>query len=242
MDEHGFLAVNNQLSVVVSNIYKVLVFSERSVFTITSSKTDRNGYGSAVFTKAVRTVEAPQIFIRVASASHSTLGLYITIQGSPGAWTGFQVTSAARGGSTLQNYTVEFVVCKFTDSYNSQVYGSEVRGENNEPVFSSADKVVKYSRFTKSWTKVTGTLVDEYRSGMVLDADDFVSISAFDRGVSWFIKGARYAGLTVYDNNAPSLTVFVTKETGGGYWYYQGTNDTFLSIPICKFPASRYGA
>lgn len=240
MAEYGFSAINNQLSVVISNKYKVLVFSERSQFNIRSSKTDANGYGAATFAKVVRSQEAPQIFVRVVSASHPNLGLYITILGSPGAWTGFRVTSAARGGSTLQNYVVEFVVCKFTDSYNLQVYGSEVRGENNEPVYSSADKVVKFSRFTKVWTKLNGSGVDEYKSNMVIEGDDFVSISSFDRGVSWFMRGARYAGLTILDAGAPALIIFVTKDTSMGPWFWQGINNTNFSIPICKFPPSRY--
>lgn len=239
MDEYGFSAINTQNSVVISNIYKVMVFSERSTFQIRSSHTDANGYGLVTFAKTIRTQEAPQIFVRVISASHANLGLYVTIQGSAGAWTGFKVTSAARGGSTLQNYTVECVVCKFTDSLNTETYGQEVRGPNNEPVFSSSDKVVRFSRFTKSWVKFTGNLVDEYKSNMTLDADDFVSVSSFDRGVSWFMGGADYAGLTILDGNVRTITVFVTKASGGN-WYWEGVNGNNLSIPICKFPESRY--
>lgn len=63
--------------------------------------------------------------------------------------------------------------------------------------------------------------------------------SAIDRGVSWFADGADFVGLILLENNVPSLKISA-QVTGGGYWYYQGTNGTCFGIPVCKFPPHRY--
>lgn len=240
MADYGFSAVNDQMSVIITSTYKVMVFSERGVFNIRSRYTDRPGYGEVVFTKPILTQEPPQVFVRLQVASHPDLGLYITIRGGPGGWTGFQIVSAVRGGSALQDYTLEYVACKFADQPLTQKYGMEIRDANNVIVFSSQDKVVRYSKFAKNWTKTTGNLVDIYTSDVTIDADDFVCVSSIDRGVSWFIRGSRYAGITLYDNGARVLRMFNDKLTSGGYWYWQGTNNTCFAIPVCKFPTSRY--
>lgn len=240
MADYGFSAINDFSSFIISSTYKVLVFSERGSFSIQSRNTDRPGYGAVNFAKTILTQEAPQVFIRLVAASHGDLGLYITMQGGPGGWTGFKVVSAVRGGSTLQNYALEYVVCKFADQSSTQPYALDIRGPNNEVVFSSQDKAVRYGRFAKNWSKYIGVNVDVYDSGVVLEADDFVCISSIDRGVNWFAKGSRYAGLTIYDEGVRALKMFNDKITAGGYWYWQGVNETCFTIPICKFPVGRY--
>ncbi|MDC3735397.1 hypothetical protein KDL27_06340 [Pseudomonas syringae pv. syringae] len=239
MVDYGFSAVNGSSSVIISSKYKVLVFSERGQFSITSQYTDKEGFGSVVFTRPVLTQEPPQIFVRHISGSHPSLGVYTTMSGSPGNWTGFLVTSAVRPGGTLQNYSMEFVSCKFADQPSSQVYGMNIRDEGGRIVFSSSDKIVRYSKFAKGWTLQKGDLVDIYNSNLTIDADDFVCISSIDRGVMWFADGVQFAGLTLLANGVPVLQINA-QIAGGGYWYYQGVNETSFAIPVCKFPVSRY--
>lgn len=239
MVDYGFSALNDNSSVIVGSKYKVMVFSERGVFSIKSRFTDKEGQGAVVFVKPILTQEPPQIFVRHVSGVHSSLGVYTTMSGGPGNWTGFVITSAVRNGSSLQNYSMEYVSCKFADQPSPELYGINIRDENTRMVFSSADKVVRYSKFAKNWTIQKGDTVDIYLSNVTIDADDFICVSSMDRGVMWFADGVNFAGLTLLENSQPVLKIN-TQIAGGGYWYYQGVNGTCFGIPVCKFPASRY--
>lgn len=236
---HGLAVVNNYGSILITNDYKIMVFSERGEFRIQSRYTDKEGSGSVTFSRVIRTDEPPQLFLRHVSGVHSKLGVYITLLGGPGNWTGFTVTSAVRFGDQLQNYLMEFVACKFADAPSEDRYGLNLFDESGRPLFSSSDKVVRYSKFAKEWTKASGSQVDIYSSGLAIEDDDFVCVSAIDRGVSWFADGANYVGLILLEDNRPALKL-TAQRAGGGYWYYQGTNGTCFGIPVCKFPQGRY--
>ncbi len=238
MPDYGLAVVNNYGSLVIDNDHKVMVFSERGTFRIESRYSDREGYGTVSFIRGIHTNEPPQVFLRHVSGVHTSLGVYITLLGGPGHWTGFAVTSAVRGGA-LQNYVMEFVVCKFADQPSSEPFGLNLFDGYGRPVFSSQDKIVRYHKFAKHWEKIVGAQVDVYASNLVIDADDFVCASAIDRGITWFADGANFVGLILLEDNIPSLKISAQK-TGGGYWYYQGTNDTCFGIPVCKFPPNRY--
>ncbi|RMN34762.1 hypothetical protein ALQ61_04152 [Pseudomonas coronafaciens pv. zizaniae] len=239
MVDYGFSAVNGASSVIIGSKYKVLVFSERGQFAITSRYTDKEGFGSVVFARPILTQEPPQIFVRHITGSHPDLGIYTTMSGGPGNWTGFLVTSAVRFGGAVQNYSMEYVSCKFADQPSPEVYGMNIRDDAWRIVFSSADKIVRYSKFAKNWTLQKGDMVDIYNSNLTIDADDFVCISSIDRGVMWFADGVQFAGLTLLSNSVPVLQINA-QIAGGGYWYYQGMNETCFAIPVCKFPVSRY--
>ena len=241
MAEYGFRAINDFGSVTISSAYKVLVFSERGTYQVNSQYTDRGGEGSVSFSKTITTIEAPQVFVRVAAASHANLGVYVSMVGSPGNWTGFRTFSAAPGSSPLQNFTLEYVACKFADSVQATGYGMNIRDANGVPVFSAQDKVVRYSKFATSWTMVTNA--DDYRvftPNVTIEADDFICVSAFDRGLNWATGNSQFSAFNIWLNWAPNLNTYVQRITALGYWYWQGTNDTNFTVPVCKFPASRY--
>ncbi|WP_432755574.1 hypothetical protein [Pseudomonas sp. WMBT8] len=239
MDDYGFVAVNDHGSVSISSVYKVLVFSERGQFRIQSRYTDKEGKGQFTFAKPIRTVEPPQIFLRTISASHASLGLYTSIEGSSGNWTGFHVTSAVRGGSVLQDYLMEFVSCKYSDQGSSSEYGLEVRDAQNRIMFVSSDRVVRYGKFSKSWTVGRGRFVDIYYSDLTVDADDFISVSSLDRGIMWFANDSKYAGITILEGGVPVLQIFNQRHYLERF-YWQGSDGFCLSIPVCKFPIERY--
>ncbi|WP_432218769.1 hypothetical protein ACREYJ_06035 [Pseudomonas kribbensis] len=239
MADYGLSVSNIYGAVVISSSYKVMVFSERGSFRIQSRYSDKEGYGSVTFAKPVYTQEAPQVFLRHVSGVHASLGLFITMLGGPGNWTGFLITSAVRVGNTLQNYLIEYVVCKYSDQPSRQPYGMNIYDAQGQVVFSSDDKVVRYTKFAKNWTLVVGNQVDTYKSNLIIDADDFVCVSSIDRGLNWFADGAGYVGISLLNNNALTLEI-TAQRSGGGYWYYQGTNGTCFGVPVCKFPLSRY--
>lgn len=239
MDEYGLSVTNSSGSILISNDYRMLVFSERGNFKITSRYTDREGSGTVTFTKAIQTTEAPQIFLRHVRGVHSSLGVYITLAGGPGNWMGFTVTSAVRGGSSLQNYDMEFVACKYANQTSKELYGLELYDGAANPIFASDDRAVTYSNFAKKWTRTQGSTVDVYTSDLAIAGDDFISVSSIDRGVMWFAGGAGFVGMSLLENNLPVLKITATI-AGGGYWYYQGVNGTSFCIPVCKFPTNRY--
>ncbi|PWY38978.1 hypothetical protein [Pseudomonas sp. RW405] len=241
MAEYGFKAVNDFGSVTISSVYKVLVFSERGTYQVTSQYTDRGGEGAVTFLKPITTHEAPQVFVKVQSASHANLGIYISMTGSPGYWTGFRTFSAAPGSSPLQNFILEYVACKFADSVQATGYGMNIWDANGVPVFSAQDKVVRYSKFATSWNMVTND--STYRvfvPNVVIDSDDFICVSAFDRGLNWATDNSQFSAFNIWLNWAPNLNTYVQRITALGYWYWQGTNDTSFTVPICKFPSDRY--
>ncbi|MBM0213017.1 hypothetical protein ALQ72_05112 [Pseudomonas syringae pv. maculicola] len=239
MADYGFSAINDGSSVIVSNKYKVMVFSERGQFSITSRYSDREGSGTVVFIRPIRTQEPPQVFVRHISGSHASLGVYTTMSGGPENWTGFLITSAVRSGNILQNYSMEYVSCKFADQPSTEIYGMNIKGENQQIVFSSADRIVRYSKFAKNWTVLKGSTVDIYSSNLSIDSDDFVCVSSMDRGVMWFADGAQFSGMTLLENSLPVLKINA-QIASGGFWYYQGVNETCFGIPVCKFPSARY--
>lgn len=241
MEEYGFQAVNDYSSITISSTYKIMVFSERGSVRITSQYTDRGGQGQVNFARPILTQEAPQLFVKVQTASHSSLGLYATILGGPGNWTGLMLNSAASGGNTLQSFTLEYVACKFADVIQNRGYGMDILDANGRPVFSTLDKVVRYNKFATSWT-MTQDLPDSriFSPNVTVAADEFICVSAIDRGVNWFTANAQFAAFNVWGNWAPNLTLYCQRITALGYWYWQGMNNTQFTVPICKFPADRY--
>lgn len=241
MAEYGFQAVNDYSTVTISSTLKVMVFSERGTIRITSSYTDRGGQGQAAFIRPIRTQEAPQIFLRVQSATHASLGLACTILGGPGNWTGFIIDTAATGSAPLQNFVLEFVSCKFCDAVQGTGYGIDILDAGGFPVFSAQDKIVRFNKFATVWTMVLDAATQRiFTPNVTIDADDFICVSAMDRGVNWFTDNSEFAGFNVWANWAPNLTLYCQRITALGYWYWQGMNGTQFTVPICKFPADRY--
>ena len=243
--DYGLSVTNDYGSVIISSSYKVLVFSERGLFQITSKYSDGEGSGEVTFAKPVLTQEPPQVFVRYINGRHGALALYTTLRGAAGNWTGFKVTSAVAGGSAQQNYSMEHVICKYSDKPSTDVYGLEVYDEQGKIAFTSSDRIVKYNKFTRNWRWQQfnyPSLLQVFHSDLAIDADDFISISSIDRGVSWYMDGVDYAGLRLLDGGKPVLAMTINAVTDsyyGGYWY-QGTNGTSFSIPVCKFQIEKY--
>ncbi|MNO65279.1 hypothetical protein D3C76_560270 [compost metagenome] len=241
MSSYGFSAKNNYGSVTITSERKVLVFSERGTLNITSRYTDRGGYGEVVFIKPIRTQEPPQVFIRHVSGLHPSLGLSATMKGGPGAWTGFSLDSAASGGKTLQNFLIEYVACKFSDTAETSGYGMNIRDASGQIAFSTKDKPVRYGKFATSWEQTYfGMYQFIFTPNVTIEDDDFICISAIDRGVNWFAQKAEFAGMNILSGGRPNMNIYCQVMTQGGDWYYDGTAGTTLGVAVCKFPESRY--
>ncbi|HKS12750.1 MAG TPA: hypothetical protein VJS90_06885 [Pseudomonas sp.] len=241
MAEYGFRAVNDSGTVTISSVYKALVFSERGTIRVTSSYTDRGGVGQTSFIRPITTQEAPQLFVRVQSASHASLGVAATLLGGPGNWTGIRIDSAATGSSPLQNFVLEYVSCKFADNLQVSGYGMNIRDASGLPVFSAKDKVVRYNKFATVWTLAQDvSTVRIWTPNVTIDADDFICVSAMDRGVNWFAENSQFAGFNIWSASKANLTLYVQRITALGFWYWQGSNNTQFTVPVCKFPIDRY--
>lgn len=238
MADFGLSVANDYGSIIISSDYKIMVFSERGSFNITSRYTNEEGQGSVVFVKPIRTQEPPQVFVRYVSGVHNDLGIYTMLSGGPGNWTGFRVVSAVRGNPNLQSYTLEYVSCMYSNLKSTSDYGLELCDYQGNTIYTSSDNVVRFSKFSKAWALTQGNQVDYYDSGLTVDVDDFISISSIDRGVNWFAGHAQYSGITLLANGVRMLRI--TNQIITADWYYQGTNNTCLAIPVCKFPPSRY--
>lgn len=236
-DSYGLSVTNNLGTISISSEIKVLVFSERGTFYVKSQNTDRPGYGSYTFARPILSKETPQLFLRAQAPNLPSITLYTTMLGGPGNWTGFRVTTGAYGGSSLQNHLMEFVVCKYTDTRSKDEFGVEIYDKDGKISFSSSDKIIRYRKFTKQWSKSVGQFADVYVSGVAIDSDDFICVSQFDRGVAWFTDQANFASMNILTNWTPSLNIQVSKTLTNTYvdptWSY-------FSIPICKFPIARY--
>ena len=242
----GLEVIKDSGSVLITSEYPVLVFSERQLFQITSRYSDGEGGAQVTFLKPIKTPAPPQVFFRYISGRQNGLAVFITLRGSAGNWTGFNVTSAVAGGNQTQNFAMECVVARFGSDVSQSGDGIEIYADDGTVSFSSKDSVVRYGKFTKKWRwqqfRVPRNL-NRFHSDLPIDDDDFISVTSMDFGVSWFMDGADYAGLTLLEGGKRILSMTVNVQVDqnqyGGYWY-QGTNNTLFSIPVCKFPIDRY--
>lgn len=237
----GFEAKNLNGTVTVSDINKVLVFYQRGIVNITSATTDRPGYGTITFSSPITTPEAPTLFVRYSSGNIASLAVYFTCLGSPGNWTGFRITSGA-GGAVLQNHFLEWVACKYINSTGNDPLGMQVFDANGSPVFDTSQKLVKYSKFTKAWSFGGDEFFTTWTPlGITIDADDFINISGFDRGIIWFgTSRYSYAGIRLLSGGVRTCQFYVQTNNTGYILQQPSAAGNHFCIPICKFPPAIY--
>lgn len=241
----GFEAINNDNSVIVSNTNSHLIFSERGTVDVrNNSVVDRPAVGTATFTTPVLTIAPPKVFARLVSSRHSSMTIYTALIGSPGNWTGFRIYAAARGGGILPLYVVDWVCCKNFDRPTTADYGFALYDENGVEIFSSDKKLVKYSKFTKSWT-VARTLSGSLfyytwtPTDILISPDDYIDITSINRGmVSQFVDLKQFTSLIIYRDNSPTL--LLQTQAGTSQSSPQQTDIRKFCMPICKFPTSIY--
>lgn len=237
--DFGLEVIGDSKAVTISSYNKVLVFSERGSFSVQSRFSDATGTGVVSFTKPVRTEEAPQLFVRIVTPNGPVLTIYTTILGGPGNWTGFRITSAASG--FIQGHTLEYVCCKYSDNVSSDTYGLQIWDKDGGPIYASSDRVVRYGKFTKSWTYSAGGTVpnshDTWNSNISIEIDDFISVSSIDRGTVWFTGHYQYTGLQLLVGYVRLLKIDCQRSYLGNGLF---STSSFFSMPICKFPIAKY--
>lgn len=242
----GFHSINDAGSILISEKHKHLIFSERGSISLTNSVVDRPSSGSVLFAKPVSTVEPPQIYVRLQSSRHSSLDTYMYLTGGPGNWTGFVMFGAAMGGGTLPLYVLEFCVCKNVQTAPNSGYGMTIFDEQENPVFSHADKLVKYSGFTKKWTmSKTGAVGSftyfTFRSNVVIQQDDFINISSINKGfINQNVRSnaTTFYSMELYKGNTKVLNLITQSSSFDSN--PQRIGSMCFCIPICKFPISVY--
>lgn len=241
----GFEAINLGGSVIISPSNTHLAFVERGTISVlNNSVVDRPAVGSAAFMKPITSKEPPQVFVRLQSSRHSGLEAYMRIDGSPGNWTGFTMWASAFGGSTLPLYVLEFCVCANVSSAPASGFGMSVFDADGKPVFSSTDKLVKFSKFTKKWSitisgAAGGYAYFTFTPDIQIESDDFINISSVNKGtVNQYLYQAMFHSIRLYRNNERLLNLV----TQGSYWYTVPGNvgNMRFCIPVCKFPAEIY--
>ncbi len=238
----GFEAVNDFDSITISDSHRVLVFAERGTFIATSSNSNTPGYATVTFGRPLTTPAVPELFIRLIDANRASVECYFRFLGGPGNWTGFVMTFAASSAGNLMRHTLEYVLCKFSDSPAISDYGMEFydASGNGAVTFNSDDKIVRFNRFTKQWVFLSAAdIVMRYTSGIQMELDEFIGVASFDRGPVFF-RGD-YVGLSLMQNNVRTLGMLINYATPnysnrgpGGITYFN------FSMPICRFPADRY--
>lgn len=240
----GFEAINDNSSVIVSSESRPLVYVSRGQVSITNSVVDRPASGSAGF-PAISTQAPPRVFVRLNSSRHSSMACYITINGSPGNWTSFTIYAAAQGGGTLPLYVVDYVLCVPSGGIGTDLtsgYGMVLYGEDGQAVFNHTQRIVKFSKFTKTWTyskSGSNPTFHTLNSNVTIDLDDYIDITYFNRGtVLQQVVNIMFTGLVLYSSSTRVLRMQT-----------QATNftDEILDVgisnyctPICKFPVAQY--
>lgn len=249
---YGFSAVNSSGSILVSSSARVLVYRFRGQGRLTSRYTNRPGYMEVVFSSPVTSVTPPHIFIRVLSASHSSCAVITAVSGTPGNWTGFTLTSGVLGGSRLQDFLIDYVVCSTEPKVVSPTgYGFNILDEAGASVFNSSEKVCSTTKWTKKWRN-RPYWFDSYYGGyrylptdasgndMSIAVDEYCDITAVSSGfwLSW-VRSIEYAAVVIWQDNANTLQI---DHQGGVQNLRAAPADLNFSVPICKFPLSRYAA
>lgn len=241
----GFEALNLQNSVTISSANRPLVYSHRGqVVVANGSVVDRPAVGSISFPAPIPTAAPPRLFVRVASSRHSSMEMYVVINGSSGAWTGFTIYAAAQGGGTLPQYILDYVIARpsFREPKGDWVF--QLLDENGATVFCNEEILVRFSRFTKKWSLTqsgasgSGAYYTFY-SGMTIDPDDFIDVTFFNRGiVAQTIEGLMFTGARLYSGSTRVLAL----QTQCSLNTSRPTLPSGMNFctPICKFPVDRF--
>lgn len=240
----GFEAINNQGSVTISDQFPNLVYSERGqVIVQNTSVVDRPAVGVVTFESAVRQTAPPTIFVRFNSGRHPQCSIYLEMRGSAGNWTGFVIRAAAIGGTVLPRHVLDYVVCRITTNTNPSGYGLAVYDSSGVPTYKSQDVHVKYSKFTKSWSKSgTSFFLVLTPDGISIANDDYIEISSINRGnaLMGLERDYMFSNVDLFRDNSRVLRLITQNSTELGFGGPTDVDSCFFCIAICKFPTSIY--
>lgn len=240
----GFQAINDAGSITISDQYPNLVYSERGQIVVqNSSVVDRPAVGSVTFSKPVLQSAPPSVFVRFNSGRHSSCTIYLQMLGSPGNWTGMTIRAAAIGGGVLPRHVLDYVICKFTTPEEPTGFGLAVYDGNGAPTYKSQDAAVKYTKFTKSWSRSgTANFVILTPSGISIEIDDYIEISSINRGNAHqpLLQNYQYSSLDLLTDDIRVLRLITQNSIQIGVGGPTQVGSTFFCIPIAKFPISVY--
>lgn len=241
----GFEAKNNFGDVTLSDEYPTLVYSHRGQIVVeNNSVVDRPAVGSASFPSVITQQAPPKIFIRFNSGRHNSCNVYLAMNGSPGSWTGFTIYAGALGGGTLPRHVLDYVVCKLTDNNPATGFGMAIYDSTGKLTYKSADRPVKFTKFTKSWSASYpgGLFFNIVPVGITIEIDDYIEITSINRGNAH--QGMRsntymYSSLQILSGG--TRTLFLTEQNSSTLLVRPlEVGNTFFCMPICKFPNSQY--
>lgn len=238
----GFQAINNSGSVTINDNFPLLIFSERGQVVVeNTSVVDRPAEGSFLFLRPKKQLSPPKIFVRFNSGRHGSCDVYLAMIGSPGNWTGATIYAGAIGGGILPRHVLDYVVCETTPPDLVDEYGMVIYNSLGQPTYKSEDKLVKYTKFTSSWSSSASDQFTYNYSpiGISIDLDDYIDISSMNRGPAWMNNTyVRFTSMRLLSGGVRVLGLTLQLYSTGGS---QGSpSGRKFCIPICKFPNSVY--
>lgn len=243
----GVEFLNSEKSVLISAFDRPLVFAFRGTVNVqNTSVVDRPAVGTVVFAAPIPTVAPPRLFVRLNSSRHSSMELYVVMNGSSGAWTGFTIYASAQGGGTLPLYVLDYVIARPSFREPTRTWGMQILEKGSErTLFSSDEYIVRFSKFTKKWTLSVSFSSDfsiiyyTYNSGVTIDIDDYIDVTFFNRGiVLQTIFDVTYTSVRIYDGGVRVLNLQTQSFSDSSA--PKSVGDINFCTPICKFPASKY--
>lgn len=243
----GFEARNGSGSVIVSDHDMPLTYKERGNLVVSNSVVDRPSTAVFNFSSSVTTQTPPTVFLRIISSRDSSVMLYSACVGSPGNWTGVRITVAASGGTVAPRYEFELIICQLKSAATTARFGMAIHDANGAQVFSDADRVVLYSKFTKKWTvSMTGgfpgygfyTLTP---TGITISSDDYIDISSINRGIApQYIWDTMYTSVRVMRSGERVLELVTQDSVGDTRPDSHAYSNINFCMAVCKFPSYRY--
>ena len=155
---------------------------------------------SVSFPSAITTPEPPCVFIQNSSARPNELYTSMTINGGPGAWTGFSITSLNIDFRPAGKWFAAVFA-----SISKADYGLRMWDANGVLIFDSGAAPVIFTRANNSWAYqgmvvLNGTAQAYYwANGSVapLQSDEYFMINPFSRGIlqnhlNWLDSAVRF--------------------------------------------------
>lgn len=205
---------------------------------------DRPAVGSISFSAPIPTDAPPRLFVRLASSRHESMEMYVVINGRAGAWTGFTIYAPAQGGRTLPQYVLDYVIARSSFRKPKRDWVFQLLDEKGNTVFCDEEILVRFSRFTKKWTMAremsgNGYTYTTFYSGMIIEADDFIDVTFFNRGIVTQTTGRLdFTGVRIYNGSARVFQL--QAQCGNETVRPLGIAEMNFCTPICKFPLDKF--
>lgn len=169
----GFKSIND------SSYVQIDADSPRMCYLEKGSYGGSNYIATVTFARAVTTLEPPMIFIRPSETSNTELYRSMTLLGSSGNWTGFQITAQNINYQPTGLWFVAVFASRGTSNYGMRLFKAD-----GSLIYDSTASAVVVTGVFSTWSYVgsvqlTIGLVYKWTSGRGLAAGEYMMINDF---------------------------------------------------------------